>query len=309
MLNLVVTCTKEKRVAVNSDCELRALRHTQISNRITDWTTRLRRCKTRVSARDLYGGDHWAVAREIDSPCFDVSTYVCSAGYGLIHIDDQIAPYSATFSRPHPDSVWFNQGKTEITSNDWWTQVCGWRGHRGFGPRSISKLAGKHPDAPLLIVASKNYLRAISADLATAREKMDSPDLLLILSAGTATYGPLTDNLLPCDARLQPAVGGVLRSLNVRLAAKLIREARSEPTFDVLKRKLRRLLAQQPDLPVYNRARMEDDAVKAFIEKHIAQQKRPAHSPLLRQLRAEGHACEQKRFASLFREVTESHHG
>ena len=145
MLNVVVTCTKEKRVAVSADCELRAVRDRKLVDRFRNWRGRLTNCKDRVPARDLYGGDHWAVAREISSTRFEVQTYVCSAGYGLIHIDDPIAPYSATFSRRHPDTVWQNSNREEISASDWWSKLCSWKGHRGFGPRCLAELATEYP--------------------------------------------------------------------------------------------------------------------------------------------------------------------
>jgi len=108
---------------------------------------------------------------------------------------------------------------------------------------------------------------------------------------------------------MQPEVGGVRRSLNVRLASKIVSEARDVPTLDGLKRKLRRLLAKQPDLPVYNRKPMSDDEVRKFILKGIRRHKKASHTPMLRELRDAGYACEQKRFAGLFREVSESVNG
>ena len=135
---------------------------------------------------------------------------------------------------------------------------------------------------------------------------MSSPELLLVLSAGTQKLGELTDNLLPCDARMQTAVGGIRRSLNVRLADKIISEARDLPTLDGLKRKLKRLLASQPDLPVYDRKPMSDDEVQKFILSALRKNPKASHTPLLRELRSKGFACEQKRFAGLFREVSEA---
>ena len=309
MLNVVVTCTKEKRFAVCSDCELRSVCDDKLADRVRSWRGRLVSCRQRIPARELYGGDHWAVAREISSRRFNVQTYVCSAGYGLIHIDDPISPYSATFSRRHPDTVWQNSGREDISAADWWAKICGWKGHRGFGPRSFVELASENTDTPLLVVASEIYLRAIHRDLVKARESLVCPRLLLVLSAGTRELGELTENLLPCDARMQPEVGGVRRSLNVRLASKIVSEARDVPTLDGLKRKLRRLLAKQPDLPVYNRKPMSDDEVRKFILKGIRRHKKASHTPMLRELRDAGYACEQKRFAGLFREVSESVNG
>jgi hypothetical protein len=305
VLNVIVTCTKEKRAAVHSDCELRSVHDDDLESRFQNWRGRLVGCKERVTARNLYGGDHWAFARQISSRRFDVQTYVCSAGYGLIHIDDSIAPYSATFSRRHPDTVWKNSPQSEISASDWWSKLCTWRGHHGFGPRSLTALAKANSQSPILVVASENYLRGIQQDLIRTKASLDSPELLMILSAGTQKLSGLTDNLLPCDARMQPEVGGILRSLNVRLANKIVSEARDVPTLLGLKRKLTRLLAKQPELPTYNRQVLTDNELKDFIRREIKKNHKASRTNLLRELRSAGYACEQKRFAGLFCEVTE----
>lgn len=308
MINLIVTCTKDKRVAVTDDCQLRNVRSHGLASRMREWSARLSVAKARVLARDLYAGDHWAVAREIQSSHFSVNTYVCSAGYGLIGIDDKVVPYSATFSRKHPDTVW-SKGETAITSSDWWKRICDWKGLSGFGPRSITALAAKHPKTPMLVVASKNYLNAVQEDLEAARDLLASPELLMILSTGTHHFGVLTENLIPCDARVQAAVGGIRRSANIRLARKLISEARAIPTLESLTSKMKRLLAKQPELPVYDRHPKTDDEVRSFILSQFRVNQNASHTSLLRKFRSDGFACEQKRFSKLFQEVRDQVHG
>ena len=308
VINLIVTCTKDKRMTVTDDCQLRNVRSIGLSPRVRDWCSRLSNEKSRVPVRDLYSGDHWAVAREIRSSRFTVNTYVCSAGYGLIGIDDFIVPYAATFSRKHPDSIW-SQDENAITSCEWWKKICGWKGLPGFGSRSITELAAEQPKTPMMVVASENYLKAIKEDLEKARDSLASTDLMMIVSTGTRQLGELSENLIPCDARLQSAVGGIRRSLNVRVARKLISDARSLPTLESLSSKMKRLLASQPDLPVYDRQSATDEEVRSFILSYIRVNKNAAHTHLLRTFRSDGFACEQKRFSKLFQEVKERVNG
>jgi hypothetical protein len=51
---------------------------------------------------------------------------------------------------------------------------------------------------------------------------------------------------------------------------------------------------------VHQRERADDDQVRAFIRNAIRKQQDLSHTRLLREFRASGRACEQKRFRDLF---------
>ncbi len=75
---------------------------------------------------------------------------------------------------------------------------------------------------------------------------------------------PLPGRARAGDARLQPLVGGVRRTLNIRLVQKIVSEAGSVPRLDDLQRSYRKLLEKQPPLPVYDRRPMTDAQVRAY---------------------------------------------
>jgi hypothetical protein len=174
----------------------------------------------------------------------------------------------------------------------------------------LADLAAESPQAPLLVVASEIYLVAIRDDLAKAARRFEDSDLLSIISAGTRSLNGLTDNLIPCDARLQSTVGGVRRSLNVRLARLALEKSRrSRPTRPVLRKQFTRLLATAPELMKYDRQPMRDGEIIQFLKSSLRVDPTACHTPLLRELRASGHACEQSRFRSLFQMVQTAQNG
>jgi len=237
VVNVVVTCTKDKRYPVSEECQLRNVPGGTLRERMQEWHTRTNRhWRTHVPVKDLYAGDHWANVRSFESSYFDIDIWVCSAGFGLVRFDDEIAPYAATFSKSHPDS-------------------------------------------------------------------------LSIVCSGARSLDGLDRNLVPCDARLQAATGGARRSLNTRLAHKILRESRQPPTASSLSKRYRKLLNEQPPLTRYDRQPMSDDEVKKFILQQLKFEPSLRHTPLLRMLRDNDNACEQKRFASLYTEVLESLNG
>ena len=316
-INVVVTCTKRKSVAVPDRLKLRRVRRADAKTKIGLWRDRLEACHSElVAVRDLYSGDHWSIAKAMEGTTtfgdVGVRLWVASAGYGLISLDDSVKPYSATYSIDHPDSV-----VKRTTGNDrpticreWWTLMSQWNGPVERMPRTLTEVAAASPNSPLIVVASENYLLGINDDLCDARDELNEPELLSIFSAGCKSLNGLARHLVPYDARLQRVVGGALRSLNMRAAQKALHESRrSQPTLPVLRRKFKRLLDSQPPLDRPERLPMTDAAVCRFIKQAIRRDADVSHTPLLRKLRDGGHACEQKRFAKLFRQVREQLNG
>lgn len=312
IINVVVTCTKDKRYSVVEECQLRNVPGQSLAARLKEWQTRLKRnWRDRVVVEELYAGDHWANVRSFDSSYFEIDIWVCSAGFGLVRFDDSITPYAATFSGNHPDSVsaGLSDQDRSLASKQWWESTARWKGHFKDRPRSLNALMATYPKRSLLVVASETYLRAISDDLRDGLANLNDPDQLSIVCSGAKSLDGLDDNLVPCDARLQAVTGGARRSLNTRLANKILRESRLPPRASTLTVRYRKLLNQQPALDKYNRKPLSDDHVRQFIRKKLGNDDSLRYTPLLRMLRNDNKACEQKRFVSLFKEVMEELNG
>jgi hypothetical protein len=162
----------------------------------------------------------------------------------------------------------------------------------------------------ILVAASEVYLHALAEDLREAVQGLGDPERLGILSGGCDALDGLTPFLLPCDARLQPVVGGALQSLNVRVArAALLDWCREPPTRSSLRERLAQLIAGQPPADCPRRERMTDDELRRYIRAALAREPGSRPTPLLRRLRAAGQACEHSRFTNLFRQTREQAHG
>lgn len=312
VVNVVVTCTKDKRHSVAKECQLRNVPGDSLPVRLKEWQSRLKRnWRDRVVVGDLYSGDHWANVRSFESSYFDIDIWVCSAGFGLVRFDDSITPYAATFSGNHPDSVsaGLTDGERSSASKQWWERTSRWKAHFKDRPRSLAALMATYPKRSTLIVASETYLRAIADDVREGVAHLHDPDQLAIVCSGAKSLDGLDENLVPCDARLQAATGGARRSLNTRLANKILRESRVPPRASTLAVRYCKLLSQQPELEKYDRKPLSDDQVRQFIRKKLVKDDSLRHTPLLRMLRDDDKACEQKRFSSLFKEVMEELNG
>src|SRR5437867_843027 len=110
VLNLVVTCTDRKTRSVPKACMLRDVHGRSIEERVERWIERLEDgSEETLPAVDLYAGDHWSVARSLETVAvargLEARVWIASAGYGLIPLRGLVRAYSATFSPGHADSV------------------------------------------------------------------------------------------------------------------------------------------------------------------------------------------------------------
>ena len=155
VLNVVVTCTKQKRIAAPKELSVGALKKGSIEERFSVWKKRLSATQVeKCKAGDLYSGDHWVAVKGFNAAKFDIKTWITSAGYGLLGLDDPITPYAATFSKANNDSI-FNKVSKEEQANAsklWWKQLTSWR--MTSHSRSLKTLARSRSSEPCLLYTS-----------------------------------------------------------------------------------------------------------------------------------------------------------
>lgn len=301
-VRIVVTCANRKRHEIPKELRLHAVSQKHQSNRFDAWTHRLITSPiTAVPAELLYGGEHWQIARTLEAHAtmsgHRASTWVCSAGYGLVPMTAALRPYAATFTVGQPDSA----GHTTKAMQDWWADHTAWQGPDSGAPRSFIALAASAPRSALLVVLSGTYLRACAHDLIAAASQLHRAEQMAVISVGGSTTHELREYLLPADARLQTVVGGSLGALNVRIAARLLQDTAADlfNCHDLAERV--RTLARGAQRQIQKREPLTDDQVRAFIAERVT--KTASRTALLRELRDAGLACEQQRFARLFATV------
>ena len=312
--NIVVTCTKRKHRSPKESLRFRHIAKKSIDEGFSDWVDNLNRTDDgMLPARELYAGDHWTVACSLEqvtaSSGYKVVIWVCSAGYGLLRIDSLIKPYSATFSSSHPDTVcrWSDGKYRRSYKPVWWELLSHWSGPGTATPRSLVGLAATFPTCPLLVVASRDYMEGLLDDCREARNALDDPNLLSIVSAGSKDLPGLTPNLIPSDVSLRWLVGGTVRAFNIRYTRKILLETDyQELRAPVLHRKFSEIVAQSPRPPAISRAKTSDEEVWRFIWTSLERHGLTGHTGLLRRFRDSGRACSQKRFSSIFESVVEA---
>lgn len=311
-VQLIVSCTDRKRAPVPKELKLANVPHGPPKERESDWWARLsNRNHARGPARDLYCGELWSVSCQLEPALrrrdFKVDEWVSSAGYGLIPMAAQIAPYSATFTSGSDNSV-VRSLPTGWSPADyrkaWWRALSQHAGPKRGAARSIAELAAANKHGQIIVVASPNYIRAMEDDLLEAAEALADPCALTIFSNTQLSSGPLAEHLVPVESRAQQKVDGTKIALNARVALQLLSQGRTKDLrADKLRRSYEKLVAGIAKPKQSEGSKLEDPAVRQFIREMVAKHPGMSTNPMLRALRDSGFACEQSRFRDLHVEV------
>lgn len=316
-LGLAVACTNRKTVA--PVVALRDIRRRSepnpMSTLFANWVDALAEAdrEATVPARDLYSGVAWSASRDVASALSrvdaDASTWVASAGYGLVAADDDLVPYAATFSPGKADSIARSTAGYMTVNRRWWDHLAAWHPEGVSGPRTFRELADR-VDA-LMVAMSPRYLLAAEQDLlAVARSGVS----LVIVSGGLAEKSSLAPWALNFDKRLREPeeVTGHPRllaasdmSLNQRVAERLISDlGRDAFDFHAASRYLAEHMAKRrPARTWAHREAATDDEILGFLEGRLVEDSSVSKTRLLGEWRACGRQCEQKRFGALYEQA------
>ncbi len=297
---LLVSCTNRKRRDPLPGRLLRSVPRGPLRLRFEKWIeARDADPDDRSPAAELYVGDHWHTATQILEEAPNAAElWVLSAGYGLIRDETPISPYGATFTPGTPDSV--SETTSRSDSQRWWELLTTNRAHTA-SPHSVSDLAKSASFSPMVVVASATYATACTNDLLEAGTILG--DRLVVISIGGRDISDLKRHLVDLDARVEHAVGGTRTALNARTARALVRSLGTESiSVSSMQLAADRLVKDLPSANVWNRRPHSDEEVLEWIRDRLAIDNL-SRTRLLRDFRAEGNACEQRRFAGLYERV------
>jgi hypothetical protein len=299
-LGAVVPCTNSKSgptvhaAARNIDHDL------PIPEAADRWRSRLTTAPQSNIARGLYKGPGWVASlRLVDAlqaTGAEVSWRIISAGYGLLHPEEQVTTYSATFLAGHADSV-PGAASGANASLTWWNEVNRLRGQAQPLVRLASEVNG------LVVTASAPYIDAIAAELTAAAQQVPT----VVFCAGRPQDRTVAELAPRFDRRLRegadPFVRGGDVGFNQRVAAKVV-DLLGPAVLDRVRVDEVLALAMDRAGPVrYGRQVASDATVMAFIDAALKADPSSSRTALLRRWRDRGRACEQSRFGALYERV------
>lgn len=287
-LTIVVTCTDRKSLPVPQRLRFRDVPSASPSERARDWRERLQLGGEPRPLASLYQGEQWkeslALAEVARGEGYEPSVLVASAGLGLLGLESHAPAYSATFSLGKPDAV--AHGMEDAAA--WWEQLA-------HAPEALNLASLR---GPVLLVLSRNYALALARDLT----ELGASGAEAALVGGAAEIVGITR--IPSDAGLRRSLGGTLGSLNQRMANRFLQLSRGPDDWlsdDHLQR-WNSWALEARHKEVFTRRRGSDSEIQAWLQAMAADNPMSA-TWALREYRRQGNACEQSRFARLYREV------
>jgi hypothetical protein len=286
-LTIVVNCTERKSQAPSPELRVRSLPAGTSKKRFATWRRRIEAAAPSAVLNDLYQGEAWQQAKGLATDAtdlgFNVKMLVASAGLGLRKSTSKVPAYAATFAPGHADTV----ATVDADLKDWWKSL------KEFDSSlSLSEAAGDR----VLLVLSDNYARAMDDDLSTLAHR--GGDILLV--GGTRTIEGIPR--LPSDGSLRRALGGTVSTVGLRMARQWLAQRSGQKLFCSTDKSNWDLWADSVSYKErYDRTPVTDDQVRQIIRELKTRDPSLSATPALRMVRDSGTACEQQRFAELFR--------
>lgn len=281
-LTIVVTCTDRKSTAPFDDLMVRSLPTATVSERVDAWVGRLKGAQCTTRLLDLYMGESWTQAKRLADTAqrtgFDPEVFVASAGLGLRSVNDFGPSYAATFARGHEDSVVTGTADSQV----WW--------------RRLPHVEAPPNDHPSIWVLSESYALAMQDDL----QPLD-PSVSLVFGGASGTPA---GSRVRSDRNLRAALGGTMTSLNTRMANRWLELADGRlPTSTPVRHDWAQWAEHAQHREHYDRRSLPDTSIRQLVEKMLRVQPKLSKTTALRNLRASGVSCEQRRFSGLFEEA------
>ena len=300
---LIVTPCSDRKYGFTPD-HMRAasLSTGSLASVANEWSTRVNESIPTNAARDVYAGRSFIELKAAQS-LVNADLAIISAGLGVVMGQQKIPNYGITVSRSASDSI-FKRIEGKAQSGEWWLHLQETIGAK-FDLNSIDYSAYDL----VLMIMSKNYAKMVFSDLSFMPE--DVIKKVRVFGVGINSLMPfkLRDNILSYDQRLNgPDYDhpGTMTDLPARCLLDFCNQMRGNSEIgrsleydkEFVEGRLKGMRYPQ----VFDRKLCTDDEVKLFILEHWDTNNGNVNKTL-RLLRDKGFACEQTRFANLFRSV------
>jgi hypothetical protein len=293
---IVTNCTARKRGAKAALVMDAGLLGPTLADTVAQWQAAVAGCTAVQSALDCYAGRSIAEVRRAAQP-LNASLFFVSAGMGVVPAEALIPAYDLTPAQA-AGGLKSALAHHHATAAQWWHLLTG---------AGLSRLIRMRADEYVLVALPATYLRMLAFDLAEIRPEDASRLRIFTSPAGTLEIPEtLRSVVMPYDARLESVSGfaGTQADFPQRALRHFVERwhgtDQSLPTSRAL---VAHALAPYAARHTPRRQRLGDSQVKALIRQHWHScQGRSAQ--LLRALRdKESVACEQGRFAQIWREI------
>ena len=148
---LITTCVSSKTLPTPTPLKFR---NTPTSINPLGWLEQLKLSPTpNKTALDLYKGKLWSIPQSLLESKVIEDLYIISAGYGFIHHQDYIRPYSISFRQNSFDST-LSRG---FSSTEWWETLD--------SRKKLINFILNNPTKKIILYGSQPYIAALTPHL------------------------------------------------------------------------------------------------------------------------------------------------
>lgn len=296
MTTVITNCTARKKV-IGETLKLRpSLLGESLQETIDRWHVELRKNTCRKRAVDVYQGRSVRDARRA-TQLSSGALYFVSAGLGLVSSSDEISAYDLTPSDPD-GGLALALCRHGVSVADWWSCLSG---------NVLSTTVRAQEDELFLIALPSTYLEMVRKDLGELQSQETNRIRILTSKAGASVVPQALHRVvMPYDDRLEsiPGFSGTRADFPQRALLHFVEMLSGQHIgVEDSTSRVREALASYGERNFPSRRRADDDEIKRLI-RHRWVECKGQSARLLRALRdGEAVACEQGRFARLWREV------
>jgi hypothetical protein len=305
---VVTSCTNRKRFQSSEALQARSLHRGLLEDVAHQWVERVKADPGQTPTVDLYQGRGFQEAVKASSSS-DGAMFVLSAGLGIVREDQLIPAYSLTLTAGSADSV---QEKIvrSIHPTEWWEALSSaWD-----QPTPFADLARDFPKRRVLVACSEIYAQMISRDIEILPET-ERRRVRLFGPRKPSRLSPILQPLvMPYDERFD-GNDGPLRGTRSDFPQRALRHfvehlmpetsVLDDPEYDATLIKKAHESWKLLERP--KRQPKSDEQILDVIS-NLWERAQGRSGRMLRVLRDEELiACEQGRFAALFKQVKERH--
>lgn len=305
---IVTTCTNRKRRPALEALRARNLPLGSIEQVASDWVGRVSSARDLCYPEQVYCGRSYVEAINA-SKVIGAPLYVISAGLGLVPPLWQIPAYDLTTTKSSKDRIQSRITET-IGDADWWNQIGIARGNEN----PITELVREHPDQVIIIGVSSGYLELIRDDLGSLNDCELQRVRIVGIRPSNDVPHDLANLIMPYDERLDgpdtpnPGTRGDFAQRALHHFCCLILETGNQEGDQIAHAEMVRESLEGKRPPVHITRKSISDVDLINLVPHLWGRANGQSSKMLRILRDEELiACEQGRFASLFKQAKEVH--
>jgi len=304
---IITSCTNRKKILPPPLLRANNLPVGAQSTLLLAWKNCIEKASDRVRADALYCGRGFAEIREIIKNDQEIRFWIVSAGLGLVGSEEKVPSYNLTITPSTKDSI---QNKlingTKFDLSSWW---CGINSQLKDLKTPLASLIRAQKRTFFVISLPKSYLDFVASDLFSLEESCWHRIRFLGINSISSVPQKAKDLVMPYDERFDgpdSINSGTRADFSQRIARHFVENILSNNLFssqtDHAKAVHDFLRPMRPPLKVKRAQKSNEEIERIIIKKW--NDAGGSSAKMLRILRDnELVACEQSRFANIFRQL------